>query len=265
MLHYSYILVDPLSSFGSDDELRRVLAFLKECGYEGVELNLTEPSGIDLDRLEQWITDHGLVIPAFLTGEAYQQGLCLSSPDKAIRQRTIQRLIDYLDRAEQFNAILVIGLLQGQLSDEPEPGVANRRIADCLRDVAAIAEERGVELVLEPVSHLQVGFNNSVSEVRQMIEIIGSPALRPMVDTMHMNIEEHSLVQPILTCGSALRHVHLCESNGSLFGTGHIDFAAVLSALDTIRYEGFVSVKVYRGVTLEEAARSSMDYLRKRV
>ena len=263
MRRYSYILVDPLSSFGSDHELRRVLAVLKACGYEGVELNLTEPAGIDLNRLEQGITDHGLVIPAFLTGAAYQQGLCFSSPDKGIRQRAVQRLIGYLDIAKRFHALLVIGLLQGQFSDEPNPDSANRRIADCLCDVAAIAEERGIELVLEPVNHLQVGFNNSVSEVCQMVQTVGSPALSPMVDTMHMNIEEHSLIQPILECGSALRHVHLCESNGSLFGTGHLDFAAVLGALDTIGYEGFVSVKVYRGMSVEEGARSSMDYLRK--
>jgi len=117
--------------------------------------------------------------------------------------------------------------------------------------------------VVEPVNHLQVGFNNGVSEVRQLIRIVNSPALKPMVDTIHMNIEERSLIQPILDCGSELRHVHLCESNGSLFGTGHIDFAAVLKALDVISYAGFASVKVYRGATLEEAARSSMDYLRR--
>lgn len=265
MHQYSYILVDPLSSFGSDDELRCILAVLRECRYEGVELNLTDPSGIDLNRLEQGITDHGLVIPAFLTGEAYQEGLCFSSPDTGIRQRAVQRLIDYLDIAERFHALLVIGLLQGQRSDEPNSDVANRRIADCLRDVAVIAEERGIELVLEPVNHLQVGFNNSVSEARQMVQTVGSPALCPMVDTMHMNIEERSMVQPILDCGSPLRHVHLCESNGSLFGTGHLDFAAVLEALDTIGYKGFVSVKVYRGASIEEGARSSMDYLRRQV
>ena len=83
-----------------------------------------------------------------------------------------------------------------------------------------------------------------------------------MVDTIHMNIEEKSLVQPILDCGAQLRHVHLCESNGALFGTGHIDFGAALRALEQIGYEGFASVKVYRNATLEEAARSSREYLR---
>jgi sugar phosphate isomerase/epimerase len=101
-----------------------------------------------------------------------------------------------------------------------------------------------------------------VAEVLRLIAAIGSPAYGPMVDTLHMNIEERSLVQPILDCGTELRHVHLCESNGSLFGTGHLDFAAVLRALREVGYRGFASVKVYRGAGLEEAACTSMAHLR---
>jgi len=262
MVRYGYIIVEPLSSFASDKEVRHTLGFLRDCGYEGVEVNLTEPPGIDLDRLAQWLATTGLVIPSFLTGDAYHEGLCLSSPDRSVRKRTVRRLISYLDIAGCFDAILVVGLLQGLRSDEPDPEVANSRIADCMSEVAVAAEEKGVEIVFEPVNHLQVGFNNSVSEVMRLIERIGSHALKPMVDTIHMNIEERSLTQPILDCGRELRHVHLCESNASLLGTGHVDFASVLRALEEVGYEGFASIKVYRGATLEEAAQSSIAYLK---
>ena len=117
-------------------------------------------------------------------------------------------------------------------------------------------------MVLEPVNHMMTGFNNTVAEVLQVVKSVGSPALKPMVDTVHMNVEESSLIQPIFDCGSALRHVHLCESNGALLGTGHVDFAAVLKALEEIDYDGFASVKVYRKATWEVAARSSIESLR---
>ena len=87
---------------------------------------------------------------------------------------------------------------------------------------------------------------------------IGLPAVKPMVDTVHLNIEERSLVEPIRACGRQLRHVHLCESNAGRFGTGHIDFKAVRGALEEIGYDGFASVKVYRQVEFDEAARSSI-------
>ena len=60
-----------------------------------------------------------------------------------------------------------------------------------------------------------------------------------MLDTIHMNIEERSLTEPIYRCGESLGHVHLCESNGGVFGRGHIDFKSVLQALKSVGYQGF--------------------------
>jgi D-psicose/D-tagatose/L-ribulose 3-epimerase len=263
MTRLSYIVLPRLGTFESLDQLDRLLAHVRECGYEGVEFNLTEPFGINPSDLELLLQRNGLVVPSFLTGEAYADGLCLCSPDRDVRTRTVQRLTGYVETATRFGAVLVVGLLQGLRRDEPDPAIANPRIAEGLRTVADAAGEQGVDLVIEPVNHLQVGFNNSVAEVLALIAAIGSPAVRPMVDTIHLNIEERSLGDPILACGAALRHVHLCESNGGRFGTGHVDFAAVREALEAVRYKGFGSVKVYRHVGAEEAARSSIEHLRR--
>lgn len=259
MIHYSFMLTDPLPT--GQAELRCLFGLLRSCGYEGVEFDLAQARG-NLELLEQELNRAGLVVPSFLTGAAYAEGMCLCAPDPEVRRRTVRRLIEYLDAARRFGAILVVGLLQGLRSDEPDPTQAGRRIVECLRQVGAAAEAGGVQLVIEPVNHLQVGFNHSVAQVHRLIESIGSPAFGPMVDTLHMNIEERSLVQPIRDCGAALRHVHLCESNGSLFGSGHLDFAAVLHALEEIGYSRYASVKVYRGAPLEDAARTSLARLR---
>jgi sugar phosphate isomerase/epimerase len=263
MIQLSYIVLPRLSTFDGSDQFKRVLDLLQTCGYDGVELNITEPLGIDPDKLLRLVHDAGLSVPSFLTGEAYSDGLCLSSPDATVRARTVERLIGYVDVVRPFDAILVVGLLQGQRRDESDPAVANERIVDCLKSVAEVAGGKGVEIVIEPVNHLQVGFNHTVAEVRSLIAAIGSTAVRPMVDTIHMNIEERSLTQPILDCGRSLRHVHLCESNAGEFGTGHVDFAAVGRALQETDYEGFASVKVYRHADFETAARSSIEHLRR--
>jgi sugar phosphate isomerase/epimerase len=262
MIRLSYIVLPRLSAFESPAQLKRLLTHLKACGYEGVELNIIEPFGIEVQVLEEMLGEIGLAIPSFLTGEAYADGLCLSSPDPSVRKRTVERLVRYVDIAARFHALLVVGLLQGQRRDEPQTDVANARIVEGLKVVAEAAGAKGVDVVIEPVNHLQVGFNHTVAEVRSLIAAIGSPAVRTMVDTIHLNIEERSLTQPILECGAALRHVHLCESNGGAFGTGHVDFAAVGRALKQIGYTGFGSVKVYRHADLERAARESIDSLR---
>jgi D-psicose/D-tagatose/L-ribulose 3-epimerase len=260
MPQLSYIVVDTPAKLPGD-QLQRVLASLSAIGYDGAELNLTDPPGVDLDRLHQWLTDLNLVIPSFMTGEAYKDGLCLSSPELSVRKQTVERLIGYLDTARRFNSVLAVGLLQGLRTDEPDSQIANDRIVACLREVAAAAEDKEVEFVLEPVNHLQVGFNNSVEEVCQVVDRVGSSALRPMADSLHMNIEEQDPLECIRRLGGNLRHFHLCDSNGALLGSGNVDLAAVWEALSTSGYQRFVSVKIYRGAPWEQAARSAIEFI----
>jgi D-psicose/D-tagatose/L-ribulose 3-epimerase len=88
---------------------------------------------------------------------------------------------------------------------------------------------------------------------------VGSSALGYMLDTIHLHIEERSVRDTILKHGAKIRHFHLCESNGAAFGTGAIDFPQVLSALRKSGYDGFVSVKIYRQLGWEEAARTAAE------
>lgn len=260
MNHLSYMLIDPPSGWGRsiDDTFR----FIRSIGYDGVELNLTlELAGL-LDDVDDAARVNDLPVVSLLTGAAYEEGLCLSAPDASIRDRTVERLVENMETAKRFGAILVVGLLQGLRSDEPDTETANARIVSGLQRVGREAEARGVDIVIEPVNHLQAGFNNSVGEVLRLIRDTGSTAFHPMVDTIHMNIEETSLVQPIHDCGARLRHVHLCESHGGLPGTGRIDFAAVLDALEGVGYPHFASVKVYRKAGLRDAVERSMAFFK---
>lgn len=260
MERISFILIDPPSLW--DGTIDDTFRFIRAAGYAGVELNLSPELVLRLDEIEAAALANDLPVVSLLTGSAYEEGLCLSVPDDAVRGRTVERLVDNLGTAERLGAILVIGLLQGLRSDEPDPEVANERIVSGLRLVGTEAEARGIDVVIEPVNHLQVGFNHSVEEVRHLIGAVGSSAFHPMVDTIHMNIEETSLLQPIHDCGASLRHVHLCESHGGLPGTGHLDFAAVLDALEGIEYSHFASVKVYRKAGMRDAVKKSMAFFR---
>jgi D-psicose/D-tagatose/L-ribulose 3-epimerase len=174
----------------------------------------------------------------------------------------VARLIDYVGQAARLGAVVVVGLMQGLRSDEPDEARANDRIADCLRRVAGAATERGVTVVIEPVNHLQVGFNHTAGEVAAMVERVGSPALSYMLDTIHMNIEERSILDTIQRHGRRIRHFHLCETNGGPFGSGNLDFARVLAALTETGYDRYVSVKIYRNTpSWDEAARSAAQFL----
>jgi 5-keto-L-gluconate epimerase len=259
-MKFSYILCDPVTDLAAlAARMRRVA----ELGYDGIELVATHPLGYPIEDLAALAQRTRLPVVSLLSGWSYSnEGLCLSSPDEAIRVRAVERLIGYVELAERLGSLVVVGLMQGFRKDEPDPAVAKGRIAASLAQVARVAEDRRVPIILEPVNHLQVGFNHTAAEVAELIDRIGSPAAGLMLDTIHMNIEERSMLDTIRRYGKRIGHFHLCESNGGPFGSGNLDFAAVLAALDEVGYDKYISVKIYRDASWEDAARTAMEFLR---
>lgn len=262
MRKLSYIMVDGPDAFGSFEAFSDVLRHLKDLGYDGVELNLARPQSFETDTLARFTREIGLPVVSFMTGTHYfGEGLCLSSPDASIRRSAVERLQECTEIAARFGALLVVGQMQGFRTDEADPGFALPRIRDALKQVADSAEKNQTTIALEPVNHLQCGFNNTLAEVMEMTDRIGSPRVKPMLDTIHINIEETSLTEPIFRLGKNIAHFHLCETNGDLPGSGHLDFPSVFEALDDVGYDGFVSAKVYRR-PLSEAAEPTLRHLR---
>jgi sugar phosphate isomerase/epimerase len=260
-MRFSFLFYDPIPRL---DELDRRMGGLASLGYQGIELSAFYPLPYGMEEVAALAQKHALPVVSFLTGWSYpNEGLCLSSPDDAVRDRAVARLGDYVGQAKAVGALLVMGLMQGLRSDEPDEAKAKGRITEALLRVARVAEDAGVSLAIEPVNHLQVGFHNSAAEVAALVERVGSPAVGYMLDTFHVNIEERSMAEAFRLHGPAIRHVHLCETTGGLLGTGHLDVPGVLSALGEAGYDRFVSVKVYRGAAWEEAARHSMEHLRR--
>jgi sugar phosphate isomerase/epimerase len=259
----SFLFYAPIADLG---ELDRRMATIAGLGYQGIELSASHPLPYPVEEILALSRKHRLPVVSLLSGWSYaNEGLCMSSPRAEVRQRAVERLIEYVGVAGKLGAVLVVGLMQGLRSDEPDEAVANERIAACLRPVAAAAVGAGTTVVLEPVNHLQVGFNHTAAEAVAMIERVGSPGLGYMLDTIHLNIEERSILDTIFLHGPYIRHFHLCETNGGPFGTGNLAFPAVLQTLEEVGYEHFASVKIYRKVEWEEAAQSAMAFLRDRV
>jgi 5-keto-L-gluconate epimerase len=256
----SYILCDPVFDL---DALEVRIGRIAELGYDGIELVATHPLGFSMEALVAAAQNFRLPVVSLLSGWSYSnEGLCLSSPDGAVRDRAVARLIEYVGFAADLGSLVVVGLMQGLRTNEPDLATANNRIVEALVRVANVAEERHVPIVIEPVNHLQVGFNHTAAEVAQLVDRVGSPAVGLMLDTIHMNIEERSMLDTIRRYGKRIGHFHLCESNGGRFGSGNVDFGTVLAMLRNVGYDKYVSVKIYRDIAWDAAAQSAIEFLR---
>jgi sugar phosphate isomerase/epimerase len=262
MSKFSFILLDTIDSSADFEPFGAALQKIKEVGFGGVELNLSGPPGHELDSVSRLVESLDLPVVSFLSGTNYfREGLCLSSPRSEIRERAVARLQAYTLVAARFGAVLVIGQMQGFASDEPDRAVGEARIAESLKPVVESAERHGASIAFEPVNHLQAGFHNTLADVVALAARLGSPRFRPMLDSFHMNIEEKSMIEPILRVGRDLAHFHLCESNGGLLGTGHFDIKSLVTTLNQMGYVGYISTKVYR-VPYSTAAPATAQFLR---
>jgi sugar phosphate isomerase/epimerase len=241
----SYVLPDP-ASYRDWSEFEGDLDSMKRAGYDAVELQTADPAEFDEPRVQRALDRVGYVLCAFQTGATYAtRGNCLSSPDEAVRRRTVTLLKSFVDLAARWQSVIVFGSLQGRLRDEPDETLAKERIRAGIEEVGRYATQRGAVLAFEPVCHEEVGFHNTIAEVAELVRGLKLPGVRMMIDTFHMNIEEKDLLGCFSGVGDLLAHVHLSETNRDVLGSGHWPTAGFCQALVDLDYQGCLSVGVY--------------------
>ena len=110
--------------------------------------------------------------------------------------------------------------------------------AECLRTVARLAKELGVQIGLEPVNRYESCLVNTCEQARHLKAMIGEDNVKIHLDTYHMNMEEKSFYHATKSAGADLMHYHLCENDRGIPGTGLVDWDGIFRALSEIGYQG---------------------------
>ena len=66
-----------------------------------------------------------------------------------------------------------------------------------------------------------------------------------LFDTFHANIEEKDIAAGFRTVGSHLKHVHTCENDRGIPGSGHVEWPAVVGALKAMNYDGWLTIESF--------------------
>lgn len=247
----------------SGGDLAGTVRQMAALGFDGVELAIRDPALIDVQNIAALAADLGLTVPAIGTGQAFlEEGLSLTSPDAALRDRTVARLVHQVEVAQRLDALLIVGLIHGPLP----PGMDRERAADWLLGglgpLARAARGHGVRIVIEPINRYESNWLNTVDEVMEVIGQLGEDNVGVLPDTFHMNIEEADPSAALRRAGARLWHVHVADSNRRAPGWGHLDFAGIVAALAEIGYGGCVSAEILPLPSLLEAARQTRAVMR---
>ncbi|WP_261305965.1 sugar phosphate isomerase/epimerase family protein [Paenibacillus andongensis] len=237
----------------------RILAYAKESGYDGVEVNgfLPHPVPDVYDTIAKRkellneIRSHGLAV------SAYAPDFRKAPPAVADKEAYVELLKRYID----FTVDLGTDILRVDTVTSPAPvneqTYANRfdRLMDTWHASAELAAEAGLRIVWE----FEPGFwLNKPSEVVRAVKEVNHPAFQVLFDTSHAYMSgvvgaRQAGVQERLHGGIVayakqleghIGHFHLIDSDGTLhdeetsthaeFGAGKIDFPSFLRETESI-------------------------------
>ncbi|MDW8470146.1 MAG: TIM barrel protein [Burkholderiales bacterium] len=160
-----------------------------------------------------------------------------------MRRKTLDVMYALVDQCAALGGrYLVHGSPQQRRIDPGDTReAALARATECFARVAERAERAGVLYCVEPLAADQTPLINTLAEAAAVVEAVGSPALRTMLDTSAASRTEAeplaALVDRWLPRGM-IAHVQVNDRNRRGPGQGELRFAPLLAALVRHGYAG---------------------------
>jgi len=131
------------------------------------------------------------------------------------------------------------------------PGISRERqhksVVGNLSLLAPFAEKAGITLALEPLNALvnhKGYYLSSSAEGFDIIKEVNSPNVKLLYDVYHQQITEGNLIQNITSNLNLIGHLHIADVPGRYEpGTGEINYANVLKAIDYAGYKGCIGME----------------------
>lgn len=266
---------------------KKYISRVKELDFDILEIScamLKNISREELTELKKMAEDAGVILTAGYGPNAQEN---LASADPEIVRNAVSFYTDILKKLELLNIHTLGGGIYSywpvDYTRRIDKAADWARSVENVRKVGKIAGECGVDYCLEVLNRFEGYLLNTCAECRQFVEEVDVDAVKIMLDTFHMNIEEDSMVEAILLAGDKLGHFHVGENNRRLPGKGGLPWYEIGSALRSIGYDGNVvmepfvksggtvgsDIKVWRDLSrgasekqLDEDAANSVAYLR---
>jgi len=192
---------------------------------------------------------HGLGLVLGISPGGEWPAVCdLSADDATNRQKGLNWHKRQVDLGAEMGAVAYTGALYGH------PGTVKRRrppvdefkwTAEGLHQLAEYGSRRGLEIVLEPMSHFRTHIANTPNQVMRLASMADHPNLRVLLDTYHLITEIRDYGAAIGAAQSKLWGIHACENDRGLPGGGLVPWEKVFSSLHEISFAGYVVFETY--------------------
>jgi sugar phosphate isomerase/epimerase len=252
---------------------KKIFEFLGGCGYGAVEIapftidtDVTRITARERKRLRKQAAEAGIRVIGLHWLLAKTEGLHLTSPDPAVRDRTAEYLAELAKFCSDLGGdVMVFGsphqrnLLDGVTREQ---GVTYA--TEVFRKALPTLAEREVLLALEPLTTKETDFINTAAEAVELVKLVDSPQCKILLDCKAMIAEATPIPELIREHGEWMVHFHANDPNRRGPGMGKLDFVPIFEALKAIEYRGWISVEVFDySPGAETLARESIEYMKR--
>jgi sugar phosphate isomerase/epimerase len=256
-----------------DWKLEDTFAHAARTGYDAVEIApftlapcVTHVSAAERRRVRDLAAAAHVAISGIHWVLVKTEGMHLTHPDPAVRERTARYLVHLVDFcADLGGRFIVVGSpKQRSRLDTVSPAQAWDYARAAFADAVRTAEDRTVTLCFEPLAPAETNFINTAAEAVQFARSFDSPAMKIILDVKAMCSESIPVPDIIRQSAPHFAYFHANDRNLKGPGFGDVDFVPIAAALKEVGYDGYVSVEVFQ---FEEGpdtiATRSLEYLRR--
>ncbi len=268
-MSFSYALCSEVFKTPIEETIRSVAAL----GFQGIEVApfTIAPSVDDISEsrrreMRQIAAGEGVEIVGLHWLLVSPEGLHLTTPDDAVRERTTE----YLKSLAHFCAdlggkVMVLGSPnQRNIPEGASAAEARARAVSTLAGAADTCDERGVHILLEALHPNETNFLQTIEDVLGVTAEVDHPSVGFMLDCKAMSGMPQGIIGPIEQYGPTAGHFHANDPSGAGPGMGNLEFGPVLEALSSSGYEGWVSSEPFQyEPDSETVARIALETLRR--
>ncbi|MGM9916861.1 fructoselysine 3-epimerase [Anaerotignum sp.] len=254
--------------------LEKAFADAKRFGYDYIELWGGYPHAYVEDlklkttaHIRELIDKYDMPVECF-TPEHNGYPFNYMMGDEVQWERSMQYLEDAIDITAEIGAKKML-FSAGHGGYEASDADMMKRLMKSLRRLAAYAGEKGVTLVLEPLTIYESNVICSLRDLERALNVVQSPNLVGMTDLAVPFTTGEPAAEYVRRLGDRFQYLHIIDNDGSsdshiLPGYGCLPLGPVLKEIQAAGYDGQATIELVTGYLKEPSVYAGLAIKRVR-
>ncbi|MEG0784609.1 MAG: sugar phosphate isomerase/epimerase family protein, partial [Christensenella sp.] len=199
-----------------------IIDTVKDWGFDFIEIPLMRLDLFDPKAVKERLDGFEIATSNVLLADDVD----VTSFDADIRKNGVKYLKECVKASAEAGAKMFSGVIYSQYLKDAKKMPTEQEwefSASSMKELARYAADFGMSIAFEPVTRYESYLLNTAEEAVRLTNMIDEPNAFIHLDSYHMNVEEKSFHDAVVTAGKKLSNFHMCENDRGIPGTGHVD------------------------------------------